>query len=312
MQKITVEKKSDSLRTANAQETIIKQLITGIACLVPGITTLTILILWANSWGIHYSDNSKQDFWIIGGLYGYLGLVIITASLIHKQFIEALSPKEVVHKSIKYSFWGGIAVLVIFSIPTMILGDLGVFTSQILFVILAFMIIGGIVGMIQGYRLKHNYFDPIHHQKLISNEADVKACKSNILPYRHKVAGFWRAFGFSFLTFLLTASLIFLITAGTQDSFIGIIANLVILGLVIYLTHLQIDFLYTRQLKIVEGKIKKTSYRGSYLVECNQQKFIADSETWHRIKHCQKYLLWYSQRGTVHTGRLVAFECKQL
>ncbi len=303
------------MKSDRANNTIIKQLVTGLGCLLIGGGLISGLILWANTWGIQFSDGSGHDFWVTGW-FGYVSLVFIVGLVTHLQFEEALTSQKVFWKSLKYSIFPCALALFLFGSLTLLSGEFDVLKGEIAIIVAIFGSIGLTVGSIQTLRLQLENFDPKEHRFLISNDVDVEACRKNLLSYRHKVVGFWRVFWLVISCCLLVVALLLVITS--QNSGWGVIA-LLLIGLLTftgYATSQQLDFLQDRQFIKIDGEIRKKSWstgRGVHLgLICNNQKLFLDNAIWEQIIDGQNYTLWYSRygipTGSNFVGRVLAFE----
>ena len=303
------------MKFGDAKETIIKQLITGLGCLLVGGTLVTGFVLWANTWNMQFSDGSKYNFWSIGWL-GYISMVLIVGLIIHTQFIEALTAQKVFWKSVKYSIFPGILALLLLGSLALMFGEFDILKGQIVISTAIFMVIGLTIGSLNALRLRLENFDAAEHRLYIGNEANVEACRNNLLPYRYKVEGFWKMFGLALICCVLIAGLLAVITSQNSDSGIAVLLIIGLLAVFVFATAHQIGFIQNNRLIKIDGEIRKDSWctgRGIHLgLICNSQKLFTDSETWDEMIDGQKYVLWYSRQGTPtgsnFVGRVLAFE----
>lgn len=280
----------------NALKIIIRQVMIGIVCLIAGY----YLFRWI--FAVVTSDNLDVVFvW-----FGEIALLIVTASVSAKQFQYALLPQETLRICFKYSLIGFACVasllfLVFLSDPDREL--------VILFggFVLVFLVIGLLNGLCNFLGSRLEGFDQRKYQWLVSNEADVMACESGYLSYRHTVLGFWRFF--PPIGIVLFGLLPFLLGAHKGELIVFCLCPLIILvGMFLFVR--EAGFFFSRNLSKVQGTIKrKEQYKLLYSLTCDNISFFTDAETWNRVSTNKEYVLWYlTDIFQSETCRVLAYE----
>ena len=137
------------------------------------------------------------------------------------------------------------------------------------------------------------------------------ACQNHLLPYRHKVLGFWRA------SLFLVLSLIFILfitpifwqqPRGVREAQSGLAFLFIVAFIVVgvYQLFKEIDFLHSTNFDTVAGKFEKVSSgRGHRFLKLDKRTFVIDAQTWKRVDEHQLMTLIYSPRSTNY-GRVIA------
>lgn len=283
----------------SARDTIISQFLSGLLSLVIGTGAITIFTILANKINLRYSDNSEH-FFFMGATFTFFGLIFLTGYVIKKQFEDAVGYTEIIVSSIRYTFGWWIYAVVLFSILMIFillidgLHGFLIVISEITFLTIGFGIAGVIIGSIQYIRLRFEKFDQTKHSELISNDADIFACKMGVLPYRARVRVFWHIF-FSGLMGLLFIGISFL---SLRDGHAAFILMIGIGGFLAYIAFCFADILINHNFTSVEGQItekERHSTKGviSYLLICDHQKYMTDSQTWRNTIKGRTYKLWW-------------------
>lgn len=191
-------------------KTIIRQIITGIISFIIGLGIVRLFHILANNTELYRPDGSRHDFWL-GTFVGYLGVIGLVVYISKSQFEEPTSLSGSFFKGITFGFgWMLLAVfgVIVFLMIPIFAGEWSDFSiilslSEIVYVMILFPLLGAIFGTIQAASQHIGGVDYAREENLVSNEANVEACKAGVLPYSVRVRHFWAIAAIVFGSLLL-------------------------------------------------------------------------------------------------------------
>lgn len=286
----------------DAKPTILWQLATGVLSIALGGGIIYLLFILASKFVMW--DNEEARYFV-GAMASCFALVFLVINVTKKQFEQSLVSFDVFSLSVQNAFsaWKYATVLCSILGFFLIVGygwaGMLVVLSEIFFMLIAFPLIGALIGGMQFLRLEIEGFDPMWHQTLKRNEASILACQSGVLPYYSRVRAFWHAVLFAGLGLVfIGAGLIPWVGAERANVILSFLA--IGLGGVGVNKALQfLIFLITPRLTSTEELVHKRTLitaRGitNYYLTCTGQKYSTNSQIWKRVIEGGKYRLWFS------------------
>jgi hypothetical protein len=191
--------------------------------------------------------------------------------------------------------------------------SLGEVIVALLYSVSLFAALGAATGTIRAVVLLVIRFDPEKHLLRISNESDVAACRSGVLPFRQRIRLFWEGLAWM-LAGVGIAALVFLDPPESPGEWVAVLF-VIGFGLFILLRGV-VSFveLLAPSLDMVgwvQGCVTKSIERGyrrstKHYLRCGKDKLETDSRIWSAIRAGERYRLWYLGAGD--TKRAIAYQ----
>lgn len=297
----------------SAKKTFWFQFGTAVLTIAIGISIITISSNWAGSLGLNlsYANSKVQNFKATAFISTASFLVFIWV-ITNLQFEDAIPQENILKATIISGVIPAVVVSCALSLFMLIPTSLELVIIQFFFQLMQLMILVLVTGFLQKIRLRIENFDRDEHLWLLSNEADLNACKLHILPYRQKIKAFWGIV--AVLIFITFWGAWFYIMLSDDYTILQLLITVGVTFLSIYLLIKVISRTFNPTISSREGQVTKKYIprQGRYnpeqfILVCNLFEYHADARTWDIAIDSNKYRLWLFGTNTPN-ARILAIE----